>query len=325
MRIKKIVSFLAICVLMISALGCSESSSSSGKKIRVFASFSGIGDFNQTIVDGMNSYGKANNIDVTIKDVKSDVEKQVNDVKKAKSEGYDVIACALADSDTAQHIINAAGNLPVVFFSQEPDSSRLKKDKYIFVGSNDNNVVDMIAKDIEKKLAGKKSFNAVLLEGDRNSKCAVTRSDSLKGRLKKDGYDINYVFKDTASWSRDNAKDMFKVFLKLKSSYDCVIANNDDMALGVIDAMKEEGINPSSVPIYGVDATTNGCKAIQDGTMTFTIKQSGEGQAECILKAAKAFVEGKDINKIQYADKSGKYIWYPYTAVDKSNVEKFAK
>lgn len=46
--------------------------------------------------------------------------------------------------------------------------------------------------------SGKKSFNAVLLEGDRNSKCAVTRSDSLKGRLKKDGYDINYVFKDTA-------------------------------------------------------------------------------------------------------------------------------
>lgn len=326
MRIKKVVSLLVLCVFMISSLGCSKNTSaSSGKKIKIFASFSGIREFHQTIVDGMNSYGKANNMEVAITDSDGVIEKQVNDIKKAKADGYDVISCALADTDTAQQIINAAGNLPVIFFSNEPDASRLKKDKYIFVASNENEVVDMTAKAIEKKFADKKSFNAVLLEGDRNSKCAIIRSDSLKNRLMKDGYDINYVFEDSAFWERDNSKKVFKVFLNLKKDYQCIICNNDDMAMGAIDAMKEAEIDPASVSIYGVDATSKGCEAIQNGEMTFTIKQSGEGQAKCIIEAARALVEGKSISDIKYADKSGKYIWYPYTAVDKNNVSKFLK
>ena len=119
------------------------------------------------------------------------------------------------------------------------------------------------------------------------------------------------------------AKEMFKTFLKLNKHYDCVICNNDEMALGVIEAMEEENIDPSSVPIFGVDAIPNACKAILDGKMVFTMKQSGKGQGECAIKAAEALKNGEDIKSLEYSDASGKYIWYPYSAVDKNNASEY--
>lgn len=327
MKKKKFLSLFIICAFMFSILGCSgsRSDSSSGKKVKVLASFASVDTFKQTIVDGMNSYAEKNNMDVVIKSVNNDVERQVQDIKSAKSNGFNAVACVLADADTAQQIINAAGDLPVIFLNVEPDAAKLKEDKYIYVASDENEVVDMTAKSLESKFSANKSFNAVLFEGDKNSKSTTIRTDSLKYRLKKDGYNVNYVFEDSAVWDRDKAKDMFKTFLKLKQNYDCVIANNDDMALGVIDAMKEEGIDPSSVPIYGVDATAKACEAIINGDMAFTIKQSGEGQATSIMKAAQALVDGKSIKKLEHSDGSGKYIWFPYTAVDKNNASQFNK
>lgn len=49
--------------------------------------------------------------------------------------------------------------------------------------------------------------------------------------------------------------------------YDCIISNSDAMALGAIEAMKAEKLDPSSIPIVGVDATVDGCQAIKDGSM----------------------------------------------------------
>lgn len=72
-------------------------------------------------------------------------------------------------------------------------------------------------------------------------------------------------FQDDAGWDREKAKKMFEAFLKLNVSYDCIISNNDEMALGVIDAMEENGIDPSKVPILGLDATPEACKAISNG------------------------------------------------------------
>lgn len=324
-KIKKILSVFLICVFVFCALGCSKKSSSSDKKVRVLASFSNKDTYKQAIMKAMESYSKESNIDVDIKIADENIERQVNDIKAAKQNGYDAVACTLVDPDTAQQIINAAGDLPVIFFNIAPDDSKLKKDKYIYVGSDENEAVNLTAKAIESKFASNKKFNAVLFQGERSNKSAIVRTEALKYKLKKDGFDVNYVFNDSASWNRDKAKEMFKTFLKLKNSYDCIIANNDDMALGVIDAMKEEKINPSSVPIYGIDAMSEACKSIINGEMTFTVKQSAEGQAQCVLQAARALSDGKSISEIKYADKSGKYMWYPYTAVDKSNAADFAE
>lgn len=324
---KKLISLFMACMLMFTVIGCSSnnSNSSSSGKTKVFASISNSEGFIGKIIEGMKSSASENNVELDIEEADKNVETQVNQIKEAKEKGYDVIVCFLVDKDTSQQIINEAGDTPVIFFNAEPDGNKLKSDKYIFVASNEDEVVDNTIEYLKQYFNGKKSFNAVLFEGERTSNATIVRTDTLKAKLKKDGFDINYVFQDEAKWDRGQAKEMFKTFLKLGKSYDAVICNNDEMALGVVDAMEEEGIDPSSVPILGVDAIEDACNAIIDGKMAFTIKQSGEGQGDSIIKAAQALKNGEKINKLEHADESGKYIWYPYAKVDKSNASQYLK
>ncbi|MDO5516749.1 MAG: substrate-binding domain-containing protein [Clostridium sp.] len=324
---KKLISLLMVCMLMFTTLGCSDSNSksSSSGNIKVFASIASSEGFIGQILDGMKSSAAENNVELDIEKADNDVETQVSQIKEAKGKGYDVIVCFLVDRDTSQQIINEAGDTPIVFFNAEPDENRLKSDKYIFVASNEDEVVDNTVEYLKQYFKGKKTFNAVLLEGERTSNATIVRTDTLKTKLKKEGFDINYVFQDEAKWDRRQAKEMFKTFLKLGKEYDAVICNNDEMALGVVDAMEEEGVEPSSVPILGVDAIEDACEAIIDGKMAFTLKQSGEGQGESIIKAAKSIKNGEKISKLEYADESGKYIWYPYSKVDKSNASEYIK
>lgn len=322
---KKLLSLFMILISMFTFLGCNKNNSTnaSAGETKVFASISHNDTFIATIIESMESYASSNNMKLDIKEADNNIETQVNQVKTAKENGYDAIVCILVDADTAQQIINVAGETPVIFINVEPDESRLKENKDIYVASNENEVVDGTVKFFKEYFKDKKSFDAVLMEGDRKYQSAVVRTDTLKYELKKNSFDINYVFQDTANWDRQQAKEMFKTFLKLNKNYDCIICNNDEMALGVIEAMEEENIDPSSVPIVGVDATNDACQAILDGKMVFTMKQSGKGQGESAMKAAQALTSGKDISTIEYADKNGKYIWYPYSSVDKSNASEY--
>lgn len=324
---KKLLSLLIVFILMFTALGCSKKGSEdiSIGNTKVFASIACVDKFKQTIVSGMEAYADENNVDLDVAIADNNVEIQVQQIKEAATNGYDAIVCILVESDTAQQIINAAGDIPVIFVNSEPDSSRLKSDKYIYVGSNENEAAEYTFEYLKEYFKDKKSFNAVLFEGSMDSKSASVRTEALKSQLKKNGFDVNYVFQDDAGWEREKAKKMFEAFLKLNVSYDCIISNNDDMALGVIDAMEENGIDPSKVPILGLDATPEACKAISNGKMSFSIKQSGEGQGESVIKAAQALKNGDKISEIENGDSSGKYIWYPYSKVDKSNVQQYMR
>ena len=93
----------------------------------------------------------------------------------------------------------------------------------------------------------------------------------MKQTLQASGKTINYAFEDYANWETDQAKELFEFFLQTGSPVDCVSCNNDGMALGVVEACKEAGIDLSTLPVLGVDATADGCEAIKNGEMAFTV------------------------------------------------------
>lgn len=231
-----------IFMLALTMCACSSQIGRTGKsgKTNVFASISNEDTFIATVVEGMKSYAGDNNIELNVEGANKNVEKQVEQVKKAREEGYDAIVCILVDADTVKQITGAAGNLPVIFINVKPDDNKLEENKYIYIASNENEVVDATTQYLLDRFKGSKSIDAVLFERTRDCMATIQRSDNLKLNIKKSGLDVNYVFEDEADWSGDTAKEKFKIFLKMNKNFDVVLCNNDDMAVGIVEAMEEE-------------------------------------------------------------------------------------
>lgn len=108
------------------------------------------------------------------------------------------------------------------------------------------------------------------------------------------------------------------------SEIELVLANNDDMALGAIDALKAADISRNDWPvIVGIDGTDVGLEAVKKGEMIGTVYNDKEGQAQGMLNLA--FALSTDGNLSELALEDGKYLRLPYAKVLPEDVDAYLK
>ncbi len=324
---KRILSIVAVGVFAaMTIVGCgsgASSSSSGGGGGKVLFIITDVNDtFRKTLADAVVSQASAQGVSLDMVETGGSLDTEIELISTAKSKGYSAIICRPADNATALQLNVLAGDLPMIYLNNQPSDEHLTADKYIFVGSDEYTVGVYQAEYVIKKL-GTKSMNVIIFEGERGHSATIGRTASVKDTLRANGIDANYVFVDYANWSDTEAAEKFGIFLKTGQTVDAVFCNNDTMALGAIQAMKDNGLDYTKIPVCGVDATADGCASIAAGEMAFTALQNAEGQAAKAVEAAKVMGSGGSISSIEGASDDLKYIWVDFEPVDASNVSKY--
>jgi methyl-galactoside transport system substrate-binding protein len=131
-----------------------------------------------------------------------------------------------------------------------------------------------------------------------------------------------------ANWSAAEAANLMRTALTAHSlttgAIELIIANNDDAALGAIEAMNEQGFNTGrpgagKIPVFGVDATAVAVEAIRAGRMTGTVLQDAEGMARAVVELSGNIARGlpllHDIDRFNM-DRGVAKIRIPYAIVE---------
>ena len=123
--------------------------------------------------------------------------------------------------------------------------------------------------------------------------------DANVGGLNKYLVDLNGTWSNTASF--DYMQTILAQYNEANGNMvELVICNNDDMALGAVNALQNAGYNlPGGenctvIPVFGVDATDAAKELIANKQMTGSIKQDAEGMADAVATITANMIEGKD-------------------------------
>lgn len=246
-------------------------------------------------------------------------------IESARNAGDDAVLINLVDAATAQQCIEAAGDMKVVFVNRVPeDTSVLTAGSSAAVVSNENQSGgyqgEFLANYFKEK--GQTDVRYLMLQGTLGLVHTEQRSASVIQAMKDGGLNpIEAAAPLVADYDRAVAMDMISPLLTT-TEFDCIIANNDAMALGAVEAMTAQGLDPTSIPIVGIDATVDGVQAIKDGTLAMTVFQDANGQGYGAVQAAVNLIEGNAINDgTDYeTDETGNIVWVPFEPVTAENV-----
>ena len=326
----------AVGTLVVAGCG-SDSTSGSGDLPQVGLA---IYKFDDTFMSGVraridaDAKGKAK---VDIVDSQNSQPTQNEKVDLFLNKKYKAIGVNIVDRPAAGGIIDKAkaANVPLVFLNREPLKEDMAKwDKVYYVGAKAEQsgemqgkiLADYFKKHPEAYKSNDNVLHYVLIKGEPGHQDAELRSKYVIESLKKEGIQVQEVAQDTAMWDRVKGQEKMAAFL---SSYgdkiDAVIANNDDMALGAIEALKAAGYfqNGKYMPVVGVDATAPAVQALKDGTLLGTVlnnaKKQGDAVFNLMLVLAKGEAPTKENTGFEIVDKQ--YIWVPYEIVTKENAD----
>ncbi|WP_342235506.1 sugar ABC transporter substrate-binding protein [Inquilinus sp. OTU3971] len=264
--------------------------------------------------NAMTEEAKAKGAEIQFEDAKGDIGNQTSQIQNFIASGVDAIIVNPVDTSATPQMsqLTVEAKIPLVFVNRKPDGDTLP-DGVVFVGSDERQSGTLEMEELAR-LAGHKG-NVVVMVGELATNAAQLRTKDVEDVVAKYP-DMKIVEKQTANFQRNEAIDLMTNWLTAGTDFTIVAANNDEMAIGAILAMRQAGKDPKPYLIGGVDATPDALAEMEQGTLDVTVFQNARGQGRGAVEAALKLAAGEKLDSWQ---------WIPFELVTPDNMKKFSQ
>ncbi len=273
---------------------------------------------------------------ITIQDGANDQATQSNQIDAFIADSVDLLIINPVNSSSAESITDkvVAANIPLVYVNREPSEDEEKRWEengwnVTYVGCDARQsgtmqgeiIADLGLDTIDKNGNGKVDY--IMIESDPENVDAKYRTEFSVKALEDAGLEVNQLDDQVGNWDQATAQQLVANDLsQFGDDVEVVFCNNDAMALGAIDALRESHISREDWPgVVGIDGTAVGLNAVKNGDMLGTVYNDKEGQAREMLNLAFAIATSETKKDIPLID--GKYVRTPYHKVTLDNIEDY--
>lgn len=310
---KKLIVLAMIIAMVVPATLFAQGQEESSDTVKVGALIRNLNEqFVKDYADNLRALAEEAGIELNLQDAQSDVARQLDQLNTLITRGYKYFVIIPQDTSATEQMaqqIQAVGG-GAAFSNIQPSVDALKVDKTFFYASSPEavagqyqaQIIDEYFSKYPEKAPGK-VLNVIYLQGQLGHPAQIARQEGFENECAKLGYTINYVAKDTANWTPDQAQEKMDTWVAAhEGDFNVVVAQNDGMALGAVESLITNGKTKDNhddgtiltVPVIGVDATADALNSMDENKLYATVLQDSIGQSSTAFELVLAMAEGKD-------------------------------
>ena len=271
-------------------------------------------NFLTVLRNGMGKYAESQkDISLQFEDAQGDVGKQLNQIQNFIAQKVDAIIVNAVDTDATPKMTKLAtsAGIPLVYVNRMPADKSLPA-KVAYVGSNEVDSGTLEMKEVCKLMGGK--GNILVMMGELSNQAARQRTQDVEDVIATpECSGIKILDKRTAKWQRTEGNDLMTNWISAGLKFDAVVSNNDEMALGAIQALKASKMLDKTI-VAGVDATQDALASMKAGELKVTVFQNAAGQGQGAVDTAMKIINGEKVPSM---------VWIPFELVTPANLSQY--
>ncbi|GAB3153349.1 ABC transporter substrate-binding protein [Microbispora hainanensis] len=240
--------------------------------------------------------------DLKVTNAQSQFSKQITDVQQLIAQGVKLLVIAPLNSDGWEPVLQqaAAKKIPIITVDRKINAKPCS-DYLTFIGSDFYEQGKRAADQMINALGGKGKV-AILLGAPGNN-VTTERTNGFKDRIKEKAPDIQISFEQTGEFAREKGQQVTEQLIQSNPDINGIYAENDEMALGAVTALKGAGKDPGAIKIVSVDGTRSAVQAIADGWL-HAVVESNPRFGPLAFETAQKFLDGRPIpDKVIISDR----------------------
>lgn len=306
-----------ISILALSLLGsCATPAERIGVSMALFDD-----NFLTVLRSGMLDHaGTLEGVRLQVEDAQNDVARQLSQIQNFIAQGVDAIIVNPVDTDATPAMTRLAteAGIPIVYVNRQPADLDALPPKAAFVGSNEAESGTLEAREVCRLLkeAGKTEARLLVMMGELSNQAARQRTQDIHDVIATpECAFMKVVEQQTGNWRRTEGQDLMANWISAGTRFDAVVSNNDEMAIGAIQALKAAGFGLDTLIVAGIDATRDALTSMKAGELDVTVFQDAAGQGKGAVDTARELARG--------AQGLERTVWVPFELVTPANLDQY--